>query len=332
MSVHKVTKFLLITASITVFVYFSMAFGLLLSQPPSEISGSDTISFKFASKPTQQDVIALSNYTARDGTELGLRHYPVKSKTAPLVIILHGSGWHGGGYTDLARYLSANGDFEILLPDLRGHGPTPQTRGDVAYIGQFEDDLDDLIKLYKGAEQKVILIGHSSGGGLLIRFAGSKYGSTLDKAVLMAPFLKYNAPTIRENAGGWAHPLTRRIIGLSMLNNVGITAFNEMQVLQFNFPKSVLEGPNEHTATQSYSYRLNVSYAPRDDYLKDVASLPEFLLLVGDNDDAFIATRFEPTLKSVTGNGKYEILKNANHLQIITDDRAFKSILDFLDD
>ena len=75
------------------------------------------------------------------------------------------------------------------------------------------------------------MLGHSSGGWLVVRFAGGAHGDLIDHAVLLAPFLKYNAPTTRENAGGWAYTMVRRIIGLSMLNTFRITALNYLPII-----------------------------------------------------------------------------------------------------
>jgi hypothetical protein len=43
----------------------------------------------------------------------------------------------------------------LLAPDLRGHGPLAAHRGDIDYIGQFEDDIADLIDLYARPGQKL---------------------------------------------------------------------------------------------------------------------------------------------------------------------------------
>ncbi|MCJ8324227.1 MAG: alpha/beta fold hydrolase [Hyphomicrobiales bacterium] len=332
MKARKLVKFIVISVLITVTIYFAIALGLLLSQSPTELGNMPTISFEATTSSALDDEVVLTNYTARDGAQIGFRHFGATADDAPLVVLIHGSGWHGGSYTKIAEFLSANGDFEVLLPDLRGHGPNAAMRGDVAYIGQLEDDLADLIEAHLGDGQKLYVIGHSSGGGLAIRFAGGQYGQKLDKVVLMSPFLKYNAPTMRLNAGGWSIPLTRRIIGLTMLNSVGITLFNDMTVIQFNFPLAVLNGNQGYTATQSYSYRLNTSFAPRDDYLADIAKLPEFLLLVGANDDAFIADEFEPIMATATSTGQYKILPNVDHLGLINNPEANVLMLEFLQD
>lgn len=328
-----ILKFMLISIAISIGAYFGIALVLIASQWPEKKDmevAAKGLNFEGVTKAERNLDIPLTEFTARDGERLYLRHISAKQGRAPLVIVIHGSGWHGGAYANLGENIATSGKFEVLIPDLRGHGPNTRRRSDISYIGQLEDDLADLIDRYRKPDQKVYMVGHSSGGGLVVRFAGGEYGDRLDKAVLLAPFLKYNAPTIRENSGGWAHVLTRRIIGLSMLNSVGVTALNKLPIIQFNFPRSILEGELGNTATSAYSFRLNTSYAPRTDYMKDIAKLPEFLLLVGANDEAFKAREFEPLMSSVTEKGTYEIIPSVNHLGLIDNPESLSRMIDYL--
>ncbi len=218
----------------------------------------------------------------------------------------------------------------VLAPDLCGHGVALGRSGDVEYIGQLEDDLADLIKLHVKPGQKVVLAGHSFGGGLVVRFAGGAHRDLIDGAILMAPYLKYNAPTTRPNSGGWARPLTRRIIGLSMLNNANVRKLNHLPVIQFAFPSEVLNGPLGHTATPTYSFRLNTSFAPRNDYLGDVAVLPSFLLIAGRKDEAFIANKYEPLMSSANDAGEYVLLDGVGHLDVVDATPTRRAIAGFL--
>jgi len=114
----------------------------------------------------------------------------------------------------------------------------------------------------------------------------------VDAYLLLSPFLKYNAPTMRPNSGGWGRPHIPGIIGLTMLNNVGIRCLNHLAVIDFNMPEEVRDG----TETLSYSYRLNTSYAPGN-YKKDLKTVTQPLLVaVGTADEAFVAEQFEPVI------------------------------------
>jgi len=265
----------------------------------------------------------------RDGYPLAYRRFE-GPKGAPLVMLIHGSGWHGMQFTGLARQLSARAT--VLAPDLRGHGTAPGNRGDIDYLDQFEDDLHDLITATKTPGQKVVLGGHSSGGGLVVRFAGGQYGDTLDGAILLAPYLKHDAPTTRARSGSWAVVQTRRLIGLSILNALHIRALNHLPVVQFRMPQVVLDGPLGDTATTRYSYRLNTGFAPRNDFLADAARLPRFLLVVGAQDEAFVAEAYAPTLTAVTDKGRYVTVGDVNHLGIVDAPQTAEAIEEFLDE
>lgn len=285
---------------------------------PTQGSGLDfaaAITVDLSALPERQD------YRARDGASLHYRRYAAANGgSARTIILVHGSGWHGMQFHALATALAANGHGTVIAPDLRGHGQNPARRGDVDHIGQLEEDLFDLIAHLKegGKAGPVVLGGHSSGGGLVVRFAGGRYGGEADAFLLLAPFLKYNAPTTRPDSGGWARPATGRIVALGLLNALGIAAFNHLPVIGFAMPQAVLDGPLGDTATTRYTYRMNVSFAPRSDYASDLARLDRpFLLLAGDRDEAFIADRYEPTIKPHTPAGTYRVLPGVNHLGVV---------------
>ncbi|MYM54132.1 alpha/beta hydrolase [Thalassovita mangrovi] len=309
-------------------VPLAIALGLIASQRPIEMAGAGGLDFS-RQVVRKGDPLPVEKVAMRDGFGLSVRHVG-QGGDKPLLVLVHGSGWHGAQFDALAPQLADVA--EVLAPDLRGHGAEPERRGDVDYIGQFEDDLADLIRATAQPGQKVVLAGHSSGGGLVVRFAGGEHRDLIDGAVLMAPFLKYNAPTTRPNSGGWAHILLRRIIGLTMLNAAGIKALNHLTVIQFDMPKTVLDGPLGHTATTAYSHRLNTSFAPRSAYEKDIAALPRFLLIAGAEDEAFFADRFEPLMAPLNGNGQYRLVEGVSHLDIVDAPETKTAIRDFLNE
>ena len=297
-------------------IYFVIALALILSQWPNKaLTSQDTLDFDSVVDGDDPQDWPVEQITLKDGTRLDARQFMGEGDARPLIVLVHGSGWYGQQFDRMIPILGEVAD--VIAPDLRGHGPNAVNRGDVDYIGQLEDDLAEIIETTRKPGQKVAMLGHSSGGGLVVRFAGGAHGHMLDHAFLIAPFLKYNAPTTRENSGGWAHVLLRRVIGLSMLNTVKITALNHLTMIQFAMPEQVLNGPYGAGATTAYSYRLNTSYAPRGDYLADIAALPQFDLIVGDQDEAFIAKEYETLMSSVTEKGEYHILTGLGHLDVV---------------
>ena len=297
---------------ISAVIYFAIAGVLIIfgkTKKPDPVQQSmafNELFFDYVGLPE------LNSFKARDGTKLSYRHYAAKSDK--VIILLHGSGWHSQYFLPLAEFISSERLAQVYTPDLRGHGPAPIKRGDVDYIRQLEDDLADFIVQIRkhNPVAKLIISGHSSGGGLAIRFAGSQYGKQASAYLLLSPFLKYNAPTIRSSSGGWALPYTGRIIGLTMLNNVGIHWFDYLPAIAFNMPKEARNG----TETLLYSHRLNTAYAPRD-YKKDLGAIKQPLLVVaGTSDNAFIADKFEPVISQYTAV-QVRLLPGVSHMGVV---------------
>lgn len=312
-------------AGISIAIYFSIAVALVFSESPppvgSKAGGEGTLDFGEAMQADYSDLPAVTKFKARDGTDLAYRRYDAAVPGAPYLVLVHGSGWNSMQWHPLAEWLAAQGLATVIAPDLRGHGVNPDPRGDVGHVGQLEEDMADLIAVIRrpGDPRRVILGGHSSGGGFVIRFAGGKPRVPVDGYVLMAPFLKHDAPTMRPNSGGWAQPATRRIIGLVMLNRIRFPALNHLPVISFAMPQAVLDGPYGDLATTVYTYRMNVSFAPRGDYEADLRAIDKpMLVLAGADDEAFRADRFEAVIAAQTDQGAYAVLPGVSHLGIVT--------------
>lgn len=259
-------------------------------------------------------------FKARDGKDLFYRFLPHKN-TEHLVVLLHGSSYHGAYLVPLAEKLHAHAD--VCIPDFRGHGKSSPPAGTCSYIGQLEDDLADLIKQQPKTYKKITLIGHSSGGGFAIRFASGKYKDIAHNLILLSPAI-VTAPTMNTpGARAWAQPRMVKVGELVALNAIGITRFNTSTVLTFNKPPEHCDG----TETLSYDWNLAVSMHPRVPYKKDLAAAAKKgIVLVGEDDEINNPYAFEQLfpVERVT------IIKNVRHLDIVTHQDAVALILKHL--
>src|SRR6185295_17282403 len=100
---------------------------------------------------------------------------------------------------------------------------------------QLEDDLADFVTVVRktAPDAPLTLVGHSSGGGFALRVAGSPVQNLFARAVLLAPYLGYDAPTSRPASGGWANADIPRIVALLALRSMGITCCEALPVLAF---------------------------------------------------------------------------------------------------
>ena len=317
-----VKKMLVIAACIGTLFVLGLATALVLVATPEPPLPESKDVFDFTSlrtTKTEIDPPSLRRYPARDGERLAYRIYDSTSER--ILIFIHGSSYHGGGYHALAAALSLGGAAKVVLPNLRGHYMSGRRRGDVDYIGQYEDDLDDLIKFLRGEGLRgpITLGGHSSGGGLAIRFAGGAYAADVSSYLLMAPIIP-RSPAVRSgDAGGWAVVHWKRLYGLLALNLVNIHGFNGLPIVAFNKPAKFWDG----TETLSYSYRLNASYHPRSNYDTDIRALPkQTFVLVGADDQAVDSEALRALFSADAPYAKVTAMPGISHFGIFSDPAA----------
>ncbi len=301
-----------------------------IAQPfPPMPPETDVFGFAGEREKSPAELPPLQQYRARDGEALAYRLYDAASER--ILIFVHGSSYHGGGYHELAKHVSAAEAAKVVLPNMRGHYFSGHRRGDVEYVGQYEDDIVDLIREFRkqGHNGSIILGGHSSGGGFVLRFAGGKgpQQEAIASYIAMAPIIPRTAAVRGGNAGGWNVIHLPRILGLVALNIIGVHGFDGLPIIAFNKPAGAWDG----TETLAYSWRLNVSYHPRGDYASDVKSMPSnALVLVGDKDEAVDSTALLDLLKANGYRGSAEVLAQTTHFGVFHNAEALKRTTDFI--
>ena len=151
---------------------------------------------------------------AEDGLPLAYRDWVPDGwdGTGAMVLLLHGSSAYGELYGALGQGMAAEGVL-VRVVDLRGHGLSACVRegecgtadvrsyvDDGAYwVGRPGDALDESqhardVDLHledmraRWPDARVMLMGHSSGGGLVSRYIEGAGMAGIDGAILLAPF------------------------------------------------------------------------------------------------------------------------------------------------
>ncbi|WP_233505845.1 alpha/beta hydrolase [Rhodoferax lacus] len=235
---------------------------------------------------------ALQTFTARDGTPLAYRRYDPagQGNGRGSVMLVHGSSGNSNSVHPLAQSFLEAG-YTVYAFDIRGHGQSG-VKGQVGYIGQLDDDLEDFVGAAQPARPRTLL-GFSSGGGFALRVAGSPRGAQFDNFLFMAPYIHYKAMTNRSGASAaWASVGLARLVSLVLLNRVGVPTFNDLPVLNF----AVAENPKADLVRQ-YSYALAVSFQPPDGYRAAIRSIARPAeVMAGADDELFFADQYRPLL------------------------------------
>lgn len=141
-------------------------------------------------------------FQTRQCDVLSYRIYPALSEN--LVILYHGVGSDSRYLCVLASALAASGKATVVTPDFRCHGASYKLSDNIS-PSQLEIDLEELIIHIKSkrAVSRIILAGHSLGGGFVLKVATSEIRSQFSNFLALAPYLPPSFQSFREDLGGW---------------------------------------------------------------------------------------------------------------------------------
>jgi pimeloyl-ACP methyl ester carboxylesterase len=275
----------------------------------------------------------LVSYRARDGANLSYRVYPAQGDQ--VVVLIHGSVGSSQDMHRMALALQEESGSTVLVPDVRGHGAN-RPHGDIAYVGQLDDDMEDFMRAMRPAypNRKWTLLGFSSGAGFALRVSSEPQGKEFDRYILLSPFLRYNAPTARQDAAKrnddvhWYSVSIGRIVGLSILGFFGIHRFDGLPVLSFPVPNNI------GAVTATYSLRMEENFQPHADYRADIRkSQRPMLVFVGSADELLYPERFASVFHAERPDVPVTILPGMSHSDMITKpfaiQRAVEAVREF---
>jgi alpha-beta hydrolase superfamily lysophospholipase len=329
----KLPKFLiklLIAPAVLVAIVFTLALVMILWGDPEFTAAPDLSPEKLAASGIsfeQPYPVKKRSFRMRDGTVLTSQYLPTTvAGPKTTIVYVHGVLSSSFPLNRSSGMLREAATAEVVAIDLRGHGFSGGKPGDTDYIGQYEDDLGDVIKEIRAGrpEGKVILAGHSMGGGIALRYAMRSDLPPVDGYLLFAPYLGWTSPTTRKEPPAEAEAGAEfmkihlpRILGLKLLNTVGIRAFNGLRTQFYNLPPAL--------PLRSYSYRASEGMAP-EDYRPALAAVrAPLLVVVGSRDEAFIAEAYEGVIRG-NRRGTVTLIPEATHNGVLQDARAMAAV------
>lgn len=133
---------------------------------------------------------ASEQFEGADGLRLHLQAWRPAGEPAAVLAVVHGYGEHGGRYARFAAQMAPRG-YAVYAYDLRGHGLSSGTRGQVRRFGDYLDDtavfLDEVRARQPG--RPLFLLGHSLGGLIAVHFAARR-PEGLSGLALSSPFFR----------------------------------------------------------------------------------------------------------------------------------------------
>jgi len=137
-----------------------------------------------------------------DGMRLFVRRFEPSSGTASrTVIIVHGLCEHGTRYDHISELLTEH-SWNVVVPDLRGHGRSDGVPVHVKKFRHYIRDVEMIHRHYGLVPERTALLGHSMGGLVSLRFAQLQ-PDAVGALVLMSPLLAVKVPIpLRTIAAG----------------------------------------------------------------------------------------------------------------------------------
>ncbi|QGY32496.1 alpha/beta hydrolase [Pantoea cypripedii] len=250
---------------------------------------------------------------------LYIRVYEPKKAADEVLIVYHGGGVNSdAGYDILARQLSHALPVCVCLVDIRGHGRSAGDRGDALSPGQIWQDVDAVIDYVRTSFRnvRIHLLGHSSGGGMLINYFTQHVQSRkVDSLLLLAPALgPFSPPELYKDlsvpfasVNRWAFIINALSAGFLGGHWAGV---------KLNFPREVINSRPDFV--QVYSVNMANALTPRNP-LKQLQelSLPVTILLA-EHDELFDVSRMDDFFRSCGNpNVSSRIVKSSTHLDCI---------------
>lgn len=272
-------------------------------------------------------------FTMSDGTKIAARLFGPDTDT--LIIMMHGVASSQEMMKIPALMLQKSTGTQIMTIDLRGHGRSGGAPQDVPRIGQYEDDLIEIMTSLKRETPKrhIVLAGHSMGGGVAMRYALKKNAPTPAAYLLIAPNFgegptekKHDktAPPKPADQPSFVHFDTPRMIGQIMMNTLGLHMFDSEPVLFFNFPPK----------PKAYSYRAVMSAQPVRPNTSDKAlqalTVP-LLVQIGSKDEVFYAAAYDDFV-SANSLGSTRLIESEGHVSVLFSPKTHDNAANWLRD
>jgi len=115
---------------------------------------------------------------------------------------------------------------------------------------------------------------------------------------------------------------TGRIIGLTILNALGVHHWDGLPVVSFAVPANV------STVTTSYSWRLARNFQPHADYLADIRAVDRPMhVYVGAADQLFVADRMRAEFQAQRPDIAVSTVPGMGHSDMVTQPAAISAVV-----
>lgn len=195
------------------------------------------------------DPARVDHVSARDGTSLLVRHWPVPAgEPWASLLLVHGLAEHSGRYEHVGTQLAAAG-IDTHAFDLRGFGASGGPRASVDRWSQLHDDLEERLVAVRSIApaRPLVLFGHSLGALIALGYVLDGRARP-DLLVLSAPAISADIPLWQRLL---VSSLWRVAPGLQLSNRLDIETLSSDAEVRANYLADPL---NQHKSTVRFAH------------------------------------------------------------------------------
>lgn len=221
-------------------------------------------------------------------------------RARPPLVLLHGLTGSGTCWSPLARALE--GEFDVVMPDARGHGKS----GAPLHGYRYEDHASDVVGLIRGLGLAApFLLGHSM-GGMTAALVASQIGEVINGVILAGPtFLSPQRQ--REVRDSDVAEQRRRLLSLNKDD-----VLTEARIRHSHRSFEIVELLSE-ARLQTRMSAFDVLTPPNPEYHKLVSTICVPILLVIGDVGAVVSLETARELQSLNPSVQVEQIKDAGH-------------------
>jgi len=258
--------------------------------------------------------------TASGGCKLAFRHYVGRSDGATVVVLIHGSAGHGAQLHPLASGIAASGTAQVYTLDMRGHGLSGGRPGHaVLHADQLCEDIAEFMAFSDRTQprSRIVLGGHSAGGGLALRFSRSRAGRRVSGYFFVTPYLGLGSPTIRPLFGGWIRIHMARVRALMLANALGMRQFNNATVVSFD----LTDCPDSESYTPNWSFSTVLAMGPGrwPPDAKGIDRDKAVLVVTAERDECFYTDAYPEAFSILAPHAEVRTIRNVGHWDVLVD-------------
>jgi len=242
----------------------------------------------------------------------------------PTIVFIHGLSGSSSAWLPYERILES--EFNILCPDLRGHGKSfrPHKLKDYS-ISAFSDDIYRIMK--KERINDFIIVSHSFGNIVALEFL-RKHQNIVKALILISP----DPAPAKRKAANFLVPLQNilyLIDYLPLIKKSGkhVDYQKYLGTGDWNIRRYFTDIKN--TGIRSYLFSMTHAYKFNFENFLTKIRLPT-LIIHGDKDTIFPIESGIKASKAIK-NSKFVVFEGSNHIIVLNDfDRLYKEIYKFL--